>query len=89
MKDKTNLSKAHKPVVTDRFYYGIAPRGEYYCKGCQKRHIGCHVDCPEYNAEKAIDIKRRQEELKRTAPVMSRAMEKKLRKKMLDERRRK
>lgn len=24
------------------------------CKGCSKRYIGCHSECPEYIGEKAV-----------------------------------
>ena len=89
MKDKTNLSKAHKPVVTDRFYYGIAPRGEYYCKDCPARHVGCHIDCEYYNEEKAEDDERTKAELKRIYnPGFSKERERKLRKEERDRRNR-
>ena len=89
MSKETNLSKAHKPVVNDRFYYGIAPRGAYSCKGCTKRHSGCHADCPEYLAQKAEDNKRIKEEIKKRDPGFSKDRERKLRKKMRDDRRNK
>lgn len=89
MNNKTNLSKAHKPVVNDRFYYGIAPRGEYFCKDCPNRHIGCHIDCPDYNAEKALDEKRKKEELKHRDPGFSKDRERKLIRKMKNDRRNK
>ena len=89
MSKETNLSKAHKPVVNDRFYYGIAPRGAYSCKDCRCRHIGCHIDCKEYNEEKAKDDERTKAELKRTYnPGFSKERERKLRKEERDRRNR-
>ena len=88
MSKEKNLSKAHKPVVKDRFYYGIAPRGAYFCKDCQERHIGCHIDCPIYNLQKEIDADRRKEELKHRDPGFSKERERKLRKEERDRRNR-
>ena len=89
MNNKTNLSKAHKPVVNDRFYYGIAPRGAYHCKNCPNRHIGCHATCEDYKRQKAIDDARRKEELKHRDPGFSKDRERKLIRKMKNDRRNK
>ena len=38
------------------------------CKGCMKRHPGCHATCPDYLAEKLQhDILRDKEQRKRRA----------------------
>ena len=29
------------------------------CKDCEKRRVGCHADCEQYNAEKKIIIEER------------------------------
>lgn len=89
MSKETNLSKAHKPVVNDRFYYGIAPRGAYFCKDCVSRHIGCHATCGVYIAEKAEDAERAKEELKHRDPGFSKDRERKLISKMKNDRRNK
>ena len=89
MSKETNLSKAHKPVVNDRFYYGIAPRGEYFCKQCSIRYVGCHAECPDYLAKKSEDLDRTKEEIKHRDPGFSKDRERKLRKKMRDDRRNK
>ena len=87
MKVKQNLLGGQSTVYTGRFYYGVAPRGAYSCKGCEKRHVGCHADCPEYNAEKADDDIRIKEELKKTVSPMSSAMKRNIFRKQLEDRR--
>ncbi len=29
------------------------------CKDCQKRHVGCHGQCPEYQKHKADHVQKR------------------------------
>lgn len=89
MKDEQNLSKAHKPVVTDRFYYGTAPQSSYFCKECKIRYIGCHKDCPDYLEKKAQADRNTKDELKRNYnPGFSKERERKLRKNERDRRNR-
>ena len=85
MKEKIDLSNTR--FSADRFYYGIAPRGAYHCKGCPNRQVGCHATCEDYQKQKAIDDARRREEMKHRDPGFSKEREKMIRKKMRDSRR--
>lgn len=33
----------------------------YSCKGCEKRYVGCHSECPDYLAQKAEHDARKKE----------------------------